>query len=237
MKEHENCADEKNNVCQKTNPQKSEKDKRFYRRMHRVFAGMFRIIFRVRVSGREKIPTEGGCVVCINHVGAPDVIAVSAVSPRQLCYLAKAELFKIPLLGTLIRRLGAYPLDRSGSDVGALRRSVALIEAGEAVAIFPQGHRQPGKNPADTPFRAGAAMIAHRAKCPILPVCVRMKKMRYAPFRRVEVIVGDLIAYECLGLEEEGRAAYASATKLVFDEICRLGGFLTDASATQEAEK
>ena len=207
-----------------------KKDKRFYRRAHRVLAGFFRFLFNVRVRNRENFPKEGGCLVCLNHVGAPDVIAAAAVCSRQIRYLAKKELFSVPIIGWLVRRLGACPLDRSGSDVAAIRKSISLVEEGEMVALFPQGHRQPGKNPIDTPIRSGAGMIAHRAKCPILPVCIRMKKMRYAPFRRVEVIVGELIPYEELGLEEGGRDAYEAATARVFREICRLGEFIAEPS-------
>ena len=211
-----------------------EKDKRFYRRMHFIFAGIFRFFLRVRVTGRENFPAEGGCLVCINHISAADVLAVSSIAPRRLRYLAKKELFKIPLIGWLIGRLGASPLDRSGGDVAAIRRSVSLASEGEMVALFPQGHRYPGENPIDTPIRAGASMIAHRAKCPILPVCVRMKKMRFALFRRVEVIVGEVIPYEELGLEEGGREVYTAVAERVFREICRLGGFPTEKSVKQE---
>lgn len=238
MEERDNreAQTEENKVCREQSTEQSkaakreEKDKRFYRRAHRVLAGSFRFLFNVRVIGREKFPKEGGCLVCLNHVGAADVIAAAAVCPRQLRYLAKKELFRVPFVGWLIRRLGACPLDRGGSDVAAIRKSISLVEGGELVALFPQGHRQPGKNPIDTPIRAGAGMIAHRAKCPILPVCIRMKKMRYAPFRRVEVIVGDVIPYEELGLESGDREAYAAATEKVFREICRLGGFPTEPS-------
>lgn len=209
---------------------RDRKDKRFYRRAHRALAGFFRFILRVKVINRENFPKEGGCLVCLNHIGAADVIAASAVCSRQIRYLAKKELFSVPVVGWLVRRLGACPLDRSGSDVAAIRKSISLVEEGEMVALFPQGHRQPGKNPIDTPIRSGAGMIAHRAKCPILPVCIRMKKMRYAPFRRVEVIVGELIPYEDLGLKEGGREAYEAATARVFREICRLGGFPTEPS-------
>lgn len=226
---NEREAEELSAAGEKQN-RRAEKDKRFYRRAHRALAGFFRFVLNVKVIGRENFPREGGCLVCLNHVGAADVIAASAVCSRQLRYLAKKELFKVPVIGWLIRRLGACPLDRGGSDVAAIRKSISLVEEGEMVALFPQGHRQPGKSPIDTPIRSGAGMIAHRAKCPILPVCIRMKKMRYAPFRRIEVIVGELIPYEELGLEEGGRDAYEAATARVFREICRLGGFPTEKS-------
>ena len=212
-----------------------EKNKRFYRRAHRVFAGLFRFFLRIRVIGRENFPKEGGCLVCINHISAADVIVAAAVCPRQLRYMAKAELFRIPVLGWLIRRLGACPLDRGGADVTAIRKSIALLKEGELVALFPQGHRQPGKNPADTPIRAGAGMIAHHAECPVLPVCIRMKNQRYAWLRRVEILVGTPIPYAELGLADGGGDAYRRATEKVFAEICRLGGFVKSGAEASEA--
>lgn len=212
-----------------------EKDRRFYRRAWNLLAGFFRFILFVRAKNADNVPREGGAILCINHIAAVDPISVSAVCPRQLRYLAKKELFRVPLLGWLIRRLGATPLDRGGSDVAALKRTVSLAAEGQLVAVFPQGHRQPGKNPADTPIRNGAGMIAFRAKVPVVPVCLKMKKQRYALFRRVEVIFGKPISYEELFSNGEGGAdAYAAASRRIFDEICKLGGFLPSAKGENE---
>lgn len=213
-----------------------EKDERFYYRAHAAFAGIVRFFLRAHITGKENIPMTGGYLVCVNHIGNADAVALAAVSPRRLRFLAKMELFRVPILGSFIRRIGAYPLDRSGSDVSAIRRSIELIESGQPVTVFPQGHRRPGKYPMDTPIRAGVGMIAHRAQCPVLPVCIRTKKMRHALFRRVDVIVGELIPYEKLPLSEGGRDAYAAATDVIMRRICLLGGFPTEPSG-EEAGK
>ncbi len=212
---------------QKKKIDQTEKDRRFYRRAWRILAGFFRFILHLKASGTENIPAEGGCLLCINHIAAIDPIAVGAVCTRQPRFLAKKELFNIPVLGWLIRRLGATPLDRGGSDVSAIRKTVSLATDGEMVAIFPQGHRYAGKNPADTPVRNGAAMIAYRAGVPVLPVCIKTKKHKYAMFRRVDIIFGKPIPYEDLFQGKEGTtAAYAAATDRIFSEICALGGFV-----------
>ena len=204
-----------------------EKDRRFYRRAWAILAGFFRFVMRLHATGKENVPDEGGHVLCINHVAAVDVISVAAVCPRQLRFLAKKELFSIPLLGWLIRRLGACPLDRGGSDVAAIKKTVALASSGALVGIFPQGHRYPGKNPADTPIKNGAGLIAFRSGCPVIPVCLKMKKQKYALFRRVEVIFGKPISHAELFPTGEGNSeAYAAASRRIFDEICRLGGFI-----------
>lgn len=199
---------------------------RFGRVAHALLAPLARFLLRVRVHGRENVPKEGGAVVAINHISFLDVIAVSASFPgaRMPRYLAKAELFRIPLLASFIRALGAIPLDRGRSDVGAVRQAIEVAEGGELLGLFPQGTRQKGKNPADTPIKSGVAMITARAKCPILPVCIRIKRMRYAFLRRVDVIIGKPILPETLGLLEE-TPNYREAAEAAFREVCALGGY------------
>ena len=199
---------------------------RFGRVAHALLAPLARFLLRVRVHGRENIPKEGGAVVAINHISFLDAIAISASFPgaRMPRYLAKAELFRIPVLASFIRALGAIPLDRGKSDVGAVRQAIEVAEGGELLGLFPQGTRQKGKNPADTPIKSGVAMIAARAKCPILPVCIRIKRMRYALLRRVDVIIGKPILPETLGLLEEA-PNYREAAEAAFREICALGGY------------
>lgn len=210
---------------------------RFGRVAHALLAPLARFLLRVRVHGRENIPKEGGAVVAINHISFLDVIAVSASFPgaRMPRYLAKAELFRIPLLASFIRALGAIPLDRGKSDVGAVRQAIEVAEGGELLGLFPQGTRQKGKNPADTPIKSGVAMIAARAQCPVLPVCIRIKKVRYALLRRVDVIIGNPILPETLGLLEAA-PNYREAAEAVFREVCALGGY-TPTLLAEETEK
>ncbi len=215
---------------------KSKKTKRsFYMRLHRCFAGLFRFLLRVRAEGLEHIPAEGGMVVCSNHISAFDILAVASVFPRQLRFLAKRELFAVPLLGSLLRACGVVPLDRGGRDVGAVRRSIALVKGGNLVAVFPQGHRYKGKNPADTPVKYGAGLIATHADAPMLPVCIKVKNNRYRFLRRVHVLVGQPISCRDLGLTEHNTAAYTAATQAVFSALCALGGFTPTADATASA--
>lgn len=207
-----------------TKPQKKKRS--FYMTMHRLLAGFFRWALRVHITGVENLPAEGGGVVCINHIAFWDVITVACVLPRQLRFLAKKELFKIPLLSGLITALGAYGIDRRGADVGAIKKSIAMAEGGELVAIFPQGTRHGGENPADTEVKNGAGMIIYRSHVSAIPVCIKMKKNKYALFRRIDVIVGSPIEYNELGFENGGSDEYKAATRKIFDRVCELGGFL-----------
>ena len=206
------------------------KTSRFQRIAYALFAAPVRFFARIHVTGKENIPAEGGCVVCVNHMAFWDPIVLSAAFPvaRMPRYLAKAELFRIPILRGLLRAFGAIPLDRGGSDVGAIRRAITVAEGGEPLTVFPQGTRQKGKNPADTPVKSGAAMIAAHANVPILPVCIRQKHQRYALFRRIDVLIGRPMSPAELGLLSE-EPSYRDATAKAFAATCALGGYYPSA--------
>ncbi len=215
-----------------------EKDRKFYRRAHKLLTGFLRFVMRLKPQGvEENLPPEGGCLICANHIAAVDFISVAAVCRRRVRFLAKIELFRIPIVGWLMSRLGAFSVDRGGSDVAAIRKMLALVEEGEAVALFPQGHRFKGKNPADTPIKDGAGMVAVRARVPVIPVCIKVKKQKYALFRRVEVIYGTPISpEELVDPTLTGREAYRAASQRIFDRICALGGYVPTENKESETE-
>jgi len=180
---------------------------------------------RVKARGVENVPTDGGFVLCANHIAAVDVISIGAVCPRQLTFVAKKELFSVPLLGWVVRKLGAIKVDRGANDVTAIRASVDAAVNGKVLSIFPQGHRYPGVNPATTKIYNGAAMICYHAKVPVVPVLINVKNGKYAFLRRVEVIFGKPIEYSELGFEKGGREEYTAATEKIFTEILKLGDY------------
>ena len=190
-----------------------------------IVAPIFRLIFNVRVIGKENVPSEGGVLLCPNHIAAIDVISIGAVCPRQITCIAKKEAFSIPVIGSIIKGLGAVKIDRGGADVGAIKAAVSAIENGKTVTIFPQGHRCPGVDPKTTQIRHGAGLIAYHAKCDIIPVCINIKGAKYSLFRRTEIIFGKPIKYNSLGFVNGGRDEYAAATEMAFDQVISLGDF------------
>lgn len=194
-----------------------------YQVLKAIVGPIYRLLFNVRVIGKENVPTEGGVLLCPNHLAAVDVISIGAVCPRQITCIAKKELFSIPVLGGLIKALGAVKIDRGGADVGAIKAAVASIEKGKTVVIFPQGHRCPGVNLASTQIRHGAGLIAYYAKCDVVPVCINIKGGKYSLFRRTEIIYGTPIKYSELGFTGGGRDEYAAATEKIFSRVIELG--------------
>ena len=197
---------------------------RAYRIIYALLAGIVGFIFNYKVIGREKERDEGGYVVCANHVSATDAIALCyAFRKNQVYFMAKKELFKVPVLAPLIKLLGAFPIDRGGSDVGAIKSAVRIVEEGKCLGIFPQGHRYPGENPRDTKTKNGMALIATRASADIVPAYIWRKKNKFKLFRRTYIIIGEPIAFESLNYSSEASGEYARITEIVFDKICTLG--------------
>ncbi len=200
------------------------KGSRAYRIIYALLAGIVGFLFGYKVINAERERDEGGYIVCGNHVSATDAIALCyAFRKNQVCFMAKKELFKIPGLAQLIRLLGAFPVDRSCSDVGAIKGAVKLVQDGKCLGIFPQGHRYPGENPRDTKTKNGMALIATRAKADIVPCYIWRKNNRFKLFRRTYIIIGEPIAFDSLGYDTEASGEYARITSMVFDKICTLG--------------
>ncbi len=202
-----------------------------------IVGPIYRLIFNVRVKGKENVPKSGGVLLCPNHIAALDVISIGAVCPRQITCIAKKELFSVPVLGGLVKALGAVKIDRGGADVGAIKTSVGCLENGKVVVIFPQGHRYPAVNPGTTPLRHGAGLIAYHAKSDIIPVCINIKKGKYGLFRRTEIIFGEPMKYDSLGFLNGGRDEYATVTEAVFAQTVKLGDFSSLPDFDPEVER
>ena len=210
-------------IDEKQNAKK--KKKTGYMRLHKILSPLIRFFWRIKVVGKENVPKDGGFVVCSNHIAWCDVLLIGASCPRQVKFIAKKELFKVPILGWLIKALGAIRLDSGGADVGAIKSAIKSAAAGDCVAIFPQGHRYPGVDPSTTPTKNGAALIAFHSGCDVIPVCLKSKKNKYALFRRIEVVFGEPIQNSVLGFTEGGNLEYERATDIIFSKVLSLGGF------------
>ena len=133
-----------------------------------VVSPMLGLYFRGRVYGAEQVPTTGGLVVVANHASDFDPPLLSAAVRRPVSYMAKEELFNVPVLSQAIRLYGAYPVKRGSADRSAIREALKQLDQGWAVGIFLQGTRTVnGRIPEP---KIGAALIAAKAQVPLLPV-------------------------------------------------------------------
>ncbi|MBJ7900013.1 MAG: 1-acylglycerol-3-phosphate O-acyltransferase [Cyanobacteria bacterium RI_101] len=126
--------------------------------------------FRGRVYGRERVPQKGPAIVVSNHGTYFDPPFLSCALNRPVAFMAKEELFQIPLLNTAIRLYGAYPVKRGSGDRGAIRAALAALQKGWLVGVFLEGTRTEDGRIYDP--KLGAAMIAAKAQVPLLPVAL-----------------------------------------------------------------
>jgi 1-acyl-sn-glycerol-3-phosphate acyltransferase len=131
---------------------------------------VMRLFFGLRSRGTEHIPREGPVLLVANHQSVLDPPLIGGVAPRKVGFLAKAELFEIPVFGGLIRRLGAQPLRREGADAGALRAALRVLKSGGALLVFPEGTR--GEEGVLRPAKPGAGMLAVLGGARVVPVYV-----------------------------------------------------------------
>ena len=127
------------------------------------------VVWRLRAYGTENVPMSGPLLVACNHVSNLDPPLMGSCCPRQISYMAKKELFEIPILGPAIAAVGAYPVDREGSARAAIKRSLEVLDEGGCVGIFPEGGRNVD---GDKEPRTGIALLASLSKAPVVPACI-----------------------------------------------------------------
>jgi 1-acyl-sn-glycerol-3-phosphate acyltransferase len=173
----------------------------FYRIVRLPLTGIPVLLYRVRVTGRENVPTSGGFVVTPSHRSMMDILFTARVTRRRVRFMGKASLFKVPVLGAFFSALGGFPVARDGTDRKAVRDSVRMLEAGDVLCVYPEGTRQHG--PKIQPLQPGAAYLALRAGVPIVPVGIagaeeilRAHKYRIPRFGRVTIVIGPPLVPE-----------------------------------------
>ena len=140
---------------------------------------ILKILYRISYEGFENIPMEGGVIIAPNHASFIDPPAVGAKIPRELCYLAKKELFPIPLIRQFLQISHSIPIDRGGYTKSTLKELVKRLKEGWAFSIFPEGTRtRTGKFGSP---KKGIGMIAVMADVPIVP-CWIEGSYRAKPF-------------------------------------------------------
>lgn len=135
-----------------------------------ILRQLFHLIMKLDVGGLEHLPPDGPVLIACNHVTNFDVFPMQFSLPRPIFYMAKAELFKFPLMDVALRDLGAFPVYRGEKDQWAMRHARKVLEHGQLLGMFPEGTRNRGRGLGVA--KTGTARMAIETKSPIVPMVV-----------------------------------------------------------------
>ena len=174
--------------------------------------GLARMYFGLRLEGTEHIPAAGPVVIAPNHQMYADPILVTIPVLRPIYYMAWNRLFEIPALNWMIRRLRAFPVELESSDPRATREAARLLQAGQAVMIFPEGKRSVDGSIGR--FKLGAFRLAASLGVPVLPVTISGGYASWPPDRMLPRPGKVGITYHPLAFPDPARAPRDAARDL-----------------------
>ncbi|SHS36240.1 1-acylglycerol-3-phosphate O-acyltransferase [Mycobacteroides abscessus subsp. abscessus] len=175
---------------------------------------IYKPLYRIETIGQENIPKEGSVLLCSNHISNFDPIVVGITTPRPVHFMAKEELFQVPLLGKLVPYLNAFPVKRGMSDREALRKGLGILKENRVLGLFPEGTRS--KTGELGEGLAGAGFFATRSEALIVPCAVIGP---YKALNKLKVVYGkpvDFTEYR------KNKISADEATKIIMEEIRKL---------------
>ena len=184
--------------------------------VYRLVAGLLTflsfVLYRPRVTGKENIPLVGPVLIAPIHRSNVDFAFTLFISPRKVFFMAKDSVFRVPILGTLLLHLGAFPIKRGTADRESMSLAEEVLRRGHALVLFPEGTRKEGRSVAQ--LRDGAMFVAARTGATVVPVGVGGSEKAMPPGKRlprparIRSVVGEPIAPP----SGEGRVARSAIT-------------------------
>jgi 1-acyl-sn-glycerol-3-phosphate acyltransferase len=159
---------------------------------------IFKLIFRLKIIGSENIPKTGPFVIVANHSSLLDgFILGSSVKPK-ITFMSAAYLFKMPFVGSILRGIGAIPVQGKGNDIKLIKKAMKVLQAGGVLGIFPEGRITNEKD--DFSAKAGAAYLAVKVDVPIIPMAIKGAGKalpvgaKFPKLNKIEVKIGKPIS-------------------------------------------
>ena len=197
-------------------------DRWFYRLVRVAARFSLAAVYRVEAEGAENLPARGPAIIASNHKSMLDPFFVGQVFRRPVKYFAKTELFQNAALRWAINELGAIEIKRGQSDRAGLEMALAALAQGEALIIYPEGHRKRDQRVHE--FLPGVGMLALRSGAPVVPVAVKGSEQVIDHGRlglpQVKVKVGPPV--DLGGLEGKKSVMYAQAADRIHDVVAGL---------------
>lgn len=181
--------------------------------LRKLIGWIFRILWNIEVIGAQNLPPDEPMMIVANHSHIFDPLLISTVFPYNATAMAKAELFRNPILRTILSALDAEPVDRDAGDIRAIRRSIEILEE-QSLVIFPEGTRN--RTAFQLEAKPGAALIARKARVRILPLTIAGS---FKPFTTLKLIYHPVVDIEDFGYDKFNSETYTQICNDLMTQI------------------
>jgi len=203
--------------------QKKTRVNHLYWFFHFIIYIYMKTLCRLKLSGVDNIPMTDGLIIASNHIAGADPFLLGSAVPRELWFMAKKELFKPFLLGHLLPRVNAFPVDRFNFDLDVIKKSITFLKEGKALIMFPEGTRSTNGQIMDG--KIGVGMLAQKTGAPIVPVYLEnTKKAWWNLFmgKRMKVAFGRIIDSGWIKSQVHSKEGYKTITNELMNRLREL---------------
>ena len=188
-----------------------KKKKHLYRFLKIVGAFILKVLYRIEIKNKDIVPKKGPLLIAANHISPMDAPLIGIVHPGTIYFFAAKELYDLPIIGWIIKKIELIPINRKKNDLGALRMTLRFLKQGEIIAIFPQGGIPSPTSEGKYDLKPGIAYLSIKSNTPILPVHISGTD-RVIPrgriflrnfFSKIKVEFKDIIIPETFSHSEE----------------------------------
>jgi 1-acyl-sn-glycerol-3-phosphate acyltransferase len=183
-------------------------------------------LFSFRVVHRERMIESGGVIIAMNHQSFVDPPLAGLCCKRDIYFLARKSLFSWPLLGPIFPKINNIPVDRDGSDMGALKTVIKRVREGHGIALFPEGTRTRDGNLQSA--KAGIGLVIAKTRAPVVPMRIfgafeAFPRDRKLPKRHpITIVIGEPIYFTDADIAEGGRDVYQKLSDRVMERIAAI---------------
>ncbi len=157
-----------------------------------LFLFIYTCIFPTKVAGKENVPKEGAVILAANHMSNWDPVLVGVFLPRYLVYMAKEELFRVPILKNVLHSVKAVAVHRGSGDRAAIKAAITTLKNNGCICMFPEGTRS--KDGKLHKGQNGVSLIAAKSKAVVIPVAIE-GTYKIRPFRRLKITFGTPLKF------------------------------------------
>ncbi len=182
--------------------------------------GIYKLVYNFHIEGIENIPQDRPLVMASNHRSYADPVILTMPMKRPVTYMAKEELFKNKLFGWFITKLGAFPVKRGAGDMQVIDDSIAILNSGRNLVIFPEGTRS--KDDKVGKGKTGVALIAAKSGADVIPCGIIFEGEKLKFRSKLTLRFGKVIPAEEIAVEDASPRALKDVKKRIMGAITEL---------------